>query len=232
MNLFAGFTAFFLGALHALEPGHGKSAIAAYAVGYRSNLWHVLVLGLTAALAHTFTILVLALLLGGAVSTVASETTHIYIELLSCFLILGTGIWLWIKTSTLPKNQDCPSNTNCRCHNTLDNQEKPVSFGAITLLGISIGLLPCPTALAVLLSSMTAGHFVGGMLTVCLFSIGIAITMCIVALTSMILVNSAWAKKLRGFFGESSRFRMFPLISAGIIIICGVFSLFRVFLRF
>lgn len=47
MNLIAGLTAFFLGALHALEPGHGKSAIAAYAVGYRSSLRHVLVLGLS-----------------------------------------------------------------------------------------------------------------------------------------------------------------------------------------
>lgn len=53
MNLIAELTAFFLGALHALEPGHGKSAIAAYAVGYRSSLRHILVLGLTTAFAHT-----------------------------------------------------------------------------------------------------------------------------------------------------------------------------------
>ena len=32
--------AFLLGALHALEPGHGKTAMAAFMLGGRKNAWH------------------------------------------------------------------------------------------------------------------------------------------------------------------------------------------------
>lgn len=231
MNLFAGLTAFFLGALHALEPGHGKSAIAAYAIGNRSTLLHILVLGLTTALAHTLTILVLAFLIGGAVSTISTETTQIYVELISSFLLIGTGIWLWRKTSALKTQADCHSSTECGCHNKTENLEKPVSFGVVTLLGISTGLLPCPTALAVLLSSMTAGHFIGGLWTVCLFSVGIALTMSAVALASMAFANSRWANKIKGISGNSGWLKMLPQISAGVIILSGAVTLFRVYLH-
>jgi ABC-type nickel/cobalt efflux system permease component RcnA len=42
-----------LGALHALEPGHGKTLVAAYLVGSRGTARHAMVLGLTVTLAHT-----------------------------------------------------------------------------------------------------------------------------------------------------------------------------------
>lgn len=163
MNLIAGFTAFFLGALHALEPGHGKSAIAAYAVGYRSSFGQILVLGLSAAIAHTATILALALILGATVSAANDRARH-YIEIGSAALLVGTGVWLWrraVKAKRAAKDCDNPA-AECACHRTKQaaiDEEKPVTFGAATLLGISVGLLPCPTALAVLISSMTAGHF-------------------------------------------------------------------------
>lgn len=37
--------AFFLGALHALEPGHGKTAMLVYLSGERRGYWHPLVMG-------------------------------------------------------------------------------------------------------------------------------------------------------------------------------------------
>ena len=91
MNLIAGLTAFFLGALHALEPGHGKSAIAAYAVGYRSSFRHILVLGLSTAVAHTATILVLSLILGAAVSAVADQKRAAVDRNRQCVFNFGNG---------------------------------------------------------------------------------------------------------------------------------------------
>ena len=41
------------GALHALEPGHGKTLVAAYFVGERGTAWHALLLGLTVTASHT-----------------------------------------------------------------------------------------------------------------------------------------------------------------------------------
>src|SRR4029077_6331227 len=42
-----------LGALHALEPGHGKTVVAAYLVGSRGTAWHALLLGLIVTASHT-----------------------------------------------------------------------------------------------------------------------------------------------------------------------------------
>lgn len=229
MNLITGLTAFFLGALHALEPGHGKSAIAAYSVGYRSSFPQIMVLGLSTALAHTLTILILAVVVGATVSSVAGETTQIYIEILSALLLLGTGIWLW-RRSVKNKSTLCAnSGSHCSCHGKIKTDDKPVSYGVIGLLGISTGILPCPTALAVLLSAMTAGQFMHGIWTVCLFSIGIALTMCAVACAAMFFARSETAGKLKSF-GKTSRLTSYlPIFSSWIIILSGIFTLIRAF---
>lgn len=54
-------TSFGLGALHALEPGHGKSVVAAYMLGNRGRWHHAVLLGGTVAFTHTAGILVLGL---------------------------------------------------------------------------------------------------------------------------------------------------------------------------
>jgi ABC-type nickel/cobalt efflux system permease component RcnA len=62
------FIAFFLGALHALQPGHGKTLVAAYLVGQRGTARHAALLGLTVTISHTFGVFVL-----GAVALYASR---------------------------------------------------------------------------------------------------------------------------------------------------------------
>src|SRR5207247_1399673 len=42
-----------LGAFHALEPGHGKTVVAAYLVGSRGTARHALILGLIVTASHT-----------------------------------------------------------------------------------------------------------------------------------------------------------------------------------
>ena len=232
MNFIAGLTAFFLGAIHALEPGHGKSAIAAYAVGYRSTLRHVLVLGLSTALAHTAVILLLAVIFGGVVSAVADERAHRWIEVGSAFLILLTGAWLLRGASKARAgNKNCADEAadvcNCRAHRQTIDEDKPVSFGVVGLLGISSGLIPCPTALAVLLSAMSAGHFFGGLWTVCLFSAGLAATLCAVALLASFVAKSSVKIGFLQRLNLSRWAAAMPLASAWIITGSGAFMLLR-----
>lgn len=234
MNPIVGLTAFFLGALHALEPGHGKAAIAAYAVGYRSNLRQVLVLGLTTAIAHTATILLLALIIGATLSS-AGEKMQQWIEIGSACLLLGTGAWLLrraLKNRTKADDCSISEKGECGCHRSQDNADKKeVSYGVVSLLGISVGLLPCPTALAVLLSSMTSGHFYGGLLTVCLFSIGIALTIMTVTLAAIFFANSKAAARWQKSLNTTRISTILPVLSAWIVIVSGLFTLFRTFLH-
>ena len=102
----------------------------------------------------------------------------------------------------------------------------------VSLLGISVGLLPCPTALAVLMSSMTAGHFFGGLWTVCLFSGGIALTISAVALGAFFFANSALVNRFQTSLSGAKTARYLPFLSAWIIIGSGIFTLFRAVFNF
>src|SRR6476660_5197601 len=53
--------AFWLGAMHALEPGHGKTIVAAYLVGSRGNMRHAALLGATVTFTHTISVFLLGL---------------------------------------------------------------------------------------------------------------------------------------------------------------------------
>ena len=56
MELLYTITAFILGMLHALEPGHGKSVVAAYILGTKANIKDAFLLGVTITLSHTIVI--------------------------------------------------------------------------------------------------------------------------------------------------------------------------------
>jgi ABC-type nickel/cobalt efflux system permease component RcnA len=53
--------AFGLGALHAVEPGHGKTMAAAYLVGSRGTVKHALFLGATVTFTHTISVFALGI---------------------------------------------------------------------------------------------------------------------------------------------------------------------------
>jgi ABC-type nickel/cobalt efflux system permease component RcnA len=83
--LLAGVVAMGLGALHALEPGHGKTIVAAYLVGARGTARHALVLGLVVTASHTVGVYLL-----GAVTLYASR--HVVPERLYPWLGAASGI--------------------------------------------------------------------------------------------------------------------------------------------
>jgi ABC-type nickel/cobalt efflux system permease component RcnA len=56
------FSGFWLGALHAATPGHGKTIAAAYIVGARGRPVDAFVLGVFVTLSHTFGIVGVAVL--------------------------------------------------------------------------------------------------------------------------------------------------------------------------
>ena len=51
-----------LGALHALEPGHSKSLMAAFIIAIRGTIPQAVLLGLSAAVGHTLIVWLLALI--------------------------------------------------------------------------------------------------------------------------------------------------------------------------
>ena len=83
-----------LGALHAFEPGHGKTLIAAYMIGTRGRTIDGIILGLIVTFTHTFSVIILGIIAKILSSTYSDEQLHGWLGLFSAALILAVGIWM------------------------------------------------------------------------------------------------------------------------------------------
>ena len=87
---------FFLGAAHGLEPGHGKTIVAAYLVGTRGTIGNALFLGGVVTLTHTMSIILLGLVALFASQYILPEQIFPYLGTASGLLIIGLGTWLLV----------------------------------------------------------------------------------------------------------------------------------------
>jgi ABC-type nickel/cobalt efflux system permease component RcnA len=86
--------ALFLGAAHGLEPGHGKTIVAAYLVGTRGTVGNALFLGGIVATTHTTSVILLGLIALFASQYILPEQILPWLGTVSGLLIMGLGGWL------------------------------------------------------------------------------------------------------------------------------------------
>src|SRR5690242_10266179 len=86
-------SSFWLGAVHAATPGHGKTVSAAYLVGTRGRPQDAVALGIFVTLAHTSGITAFGLLatLGSATFSQRAESQ---LALVMALLVVGIGVWM------------------------------------------------------------------------------------------------------------------------------------------
>ena len=94
MVLFALAVAVSLGAFHALEPGHGKTVVAAYLVGSRGTAGHALLLGLVVTASHTVGVYLLGVVTLYASRHVVPERLYPWLGAASGLLIAVLGVSL------------------------------------------------------------------------------------------------------------------------------------------
>ena len=165
-------TAFAWGALHALSPGHGKAMVAAYLVGARGTARHAVALGATVTLTHTAGVFALGLVALGLSEYVLPEDLYPWLNLASGLLVLGVG------ASVLRKNLRAAA----RHHHhttitTATTRRRAALVARIVAMGTAAGLIPCPSALVVLLGAIAQGQIALGMVMIVAFSLGLATTL-------------------------------------------------------
>ncbi len=87
-------SAFGLGALHALEPGHGKTMVAAYLIGSKGRPRDAVLLGIVVTITHALGVLLLALLTLTASAYFVPQQVEHALEVVSGILVLAVGLWL------------------------------------------------------------------------------------------------------------------------------------------
>jgi len=232
-------TATVLGAFHALEPGHGKTVVAAYLVGSRGTAWHALILGLVVTISHTAGVYLL-----GGVTFYASN--HVVPEKLYPWLSLGSGLTIAVLGVVMfmrrfggvedhhhgpggHHHQGPLGHTHTHAHDGLlehthehgaehSHANAPVSLRALVALGVSGGIIPCPAALVVLLTALSM-HRVGfGLVLIVAFSLGLA------AVLVAIGVLMVYAGRLMTRFREDGPWirRWLPLTSSAVMTLLGL----------
>jgi nickel/cobalt exporter len=93
-ELFYLVSSFWLGAVHAATPGHGKTIAAAYIVGARGRPVDALVLGIFVTLSHTSGIVLVAALATFGSGWFLPHRIEAYVSVLTGLLVIGIGLWL------------------------------------------------------------------------------------------------------------------------------------------
>ncbi|WP_284700261.1 HoxN/HupN/NixA family nickel/cobalt transporter [Leeia speluncae] len=91
-------TAILLGALHGLEPGHSKTMMASFIVAVKGTILQAVLLGLCAALSHSFIVWVLAFAALKLGNSMIAEQAEPYLMLLSGVIVAIVGVWMFWRT--------------------------------------------------------------------------------------------------------------------------------------
>ena len=197
-------TSFWLGAVHAATPGHGKTIAAAYIVGARGHPVDALVLGIFVTLSHTSGIVLVAVLATLGSTWLIPQRVEAYLALGTGVLVIGIGCWM-LRTQMRLLPAPVAEHAHVHAH------PHPHSHGAqyhshgwgvthshdieaitqlrpklaiLLSLGIAGGLLPDPGALAILLAAIASGKLILGLLTVLVFSVGFASVLIVVGVVA------------------------------------------------
>ena len=202
--------AFSLGALHALSPGHGKTVVASFLVGARGTARHAVFLGAVVTFTHTIGVFLLGLVVLFLSNSIVPEQIYPWIGFVSGLTILGVGVNVFRQRLSHLTHEHGP---NGHSHEI----PSEITFRNLLALGFSGGIVPCPSALVVLLSAIALHHVGTGLLFIVAFSLGLASVLVAIG----ILVVRA-SRLLSKFDSNRSAIRFVPLASAAIISVLGL----------
>jgi nickel/cobalt exporter len=213
----------FWGAAHALTPGHGKAMVAAYLVGTKGTARHAFLLGGTVTVAHTAGVFALGFVTLGLSAFVVPEQLYPWLTLVSGVLVVVVGASVLRQRlrsrhgGHAHHHHDDHDHHHHDGHDHHHDHDHALTSKGILGVGVAAGLLPCPSALVVLLSAI-ALHRIGlGLALIVAFSLGLAAT-----ITGIGLVAVA-ARHTFGRIGlDGPLVRALPAVSAALILTVGL----------
>jgi nickel/cobalt transporter (NicO) family protein len=203
--------AFFWGMAHALSPGHGKTIVAAYLVGRRGTPWHAAALGGIVTATHTIGVFALGLVTLALSQFIVPETLYPWLNLVSGVMVVAIGI-------TVFRSRLRHRRGHAHGHDHHDHHEnEQLGRGSLLAVGISGGLLPCPSALVVLLAAISLHRVAFGMILIVAFSAGLALS-----ITGIGLVAVLAKQVFRRASFDGRLVRLLPAASALVILAAGL----------
>ena len=212
--------AFVLGAMHALSPGHGKTIVAAYLVGTHGTLRHAMLLGATVTFTHTISVFALGFVTLFLSRYIMPDQIVPVLGVISGVSIVWIGATLFRKRLRRFRHDHGHHHHHHDGHHHHHHPPEEIGLGSLLALGASGGLVPCPSALVLLLSAVALGRTGTGLLLLGGFSAGLAVVL--IAIGALVL----YARHLLPDpqkTSSSPAFRLVPVLSAAVIVGVGLF---------
>ena len=221
----------FWGAAHALTPGHGKALVAGYLIGTRGRPRDAVLLGATVTATHTAGVFGLGLATLLLSRFVVPEQLYPWLTLVSGLLVVAVGAAVLrqrlrgrrqavsdFSRTPAPAPEHHHGHDHHHHHGVrLKSDTAGTSSGGIVGVGIAAGLLPCPSALVVLLSALALHRIGFGFALIVAFSLGLASTITGIGLVAVLARRVFSRVSLDG-----PLVRLLPALSAVVILLVGV----------
>ena len=199
-------------------------------MGTRGRPRHAFVLGATVTVTHTAGVFALGLVTLLLSHFVVPEQLYPWLTLASGLLVVAVGLGVLrqrMRTRAGSGHHHHAGERHDDHHHGHDHRhhghghhhdhDDPLTSRGILGVGIAAGLLPCPSALVVLLSAV-ALHRVGvGMALIVAFSIGLAATITAIGLLAVLARRAFSRVRLDG-----PVIRALPAVSAAVIVLVGL----------
>ena len=183
--------AFGWGAVHALSPGHGKAMVAAYLVGTRGTAAarrrarrdrHRDAHDRACSRSALVTLLLSQYILPEDLYPVAEPRRPARSCSWSALAVLRSRIrWTRARHATSTTTTTTTSTTTARTTHARPRRtatrRRSRPWRGLLAMGAAAGLIPCPSALVVLLGAIAQGQIALGMLLIVAFSAGLAMTL-------------------------------------------------------
>ncbi len=224
-----------LGALHALEPGHGKTLLAVSLVGARATSRQAFILAAALTVAHTAGVLALGLVVLAATHWIVPEQVYPWITLASGIVVTFIGgkalarevrRHLPLAHAHVHAHPHAHPHEHDHVHAAHEHHHgehshavagtAPLTFRSAVLAAASGNIAPCPAALVVLLAAISLHRIGYGLALIVAFSIGLAAVLTVLGIA--VVRSAAWLVA-RPQFDRVARFA--PLATSLVIATVG-----------
>lgn len=230
--------AFVLGAAHAFTPGHGKTIVAAYLVGSRGTLKHAAFLGAMVTFTHTIMVFALGLATLFLFNYVVPEKVTEILGAVSGLSIAVIGGWMLYKRlharghahhhhhhhhhdhdHSHDHHHHDHGHTHSHGGHSHSHVPAEISWKGLVALGASGGLVPCESALVLLLGAIALGRVGLGLLLLLSFSVGLAIVLMAIGMMVLYAKNLIPESKLSG---KNRLFQWAAIASPAVVFVIGI----------